>query len=107
MDNKIEKVVNDFKSSIDSQKDYSLKDLVKLLEDTYKNVHGKGKKKQAGGEKKPPSAYNIFIREEIARIQTENLVGVAANDFMKIAAKRWKAQKDGVIDSTSKAPEVE
>ena len=103
MDNTIEKVVSDFKNSLDSQKDYSIKELVKILEDSYKNVYGKGKKKQDGGEKKPPSAYNIFIREEIARIQTENLEGVAANDYMKIAAKRWKAQKES---SANKDPEI-
>ena len=67
--------------------------MTKLLEDSYKTVYGKGKKK-TDGEKKAPSQYNIFIREEIARIRTENLTGVAPNEYMRIAAERWKAHKE-------------
>jgi hypothetical protein len=93
MASKVEKVVEAFKTSLNYENDYSFKDMSKLLEESYKSVYGKGSKKK--GEKKAPSAYNIFIREEIARIRTENLTGVAPNDYMRIAAERWKAQKEG------------
>ena len=93
MEGKIEKVIEEFKSSINPETEYSSKELVKLFEEKCKSVYGGKGKKKSSGEKKAPSAYNIFIREEIARIQKENLVGVAANDFMKIAAQRWKEHK--------------
>lgn len=95
MASKVESVIDTFKNSFDNTTDYSLKDMIKKLEDSYSSVYGGSKKKTkaASGEKKPPSAYNIFIRDEIARIRQENLDGVPANEFMKIAAERWRAQK--------------
>ena len=94
MVSKVEKVLEVFKTSLNYENEYSLKDMTKLLEDSYKSVYGKGKKKSSG-EKKAPSLYNIFIREEIAKIKAENLQGVPPNEFMKIAAERRKAHKEG------------
>jgi len=95
MASKVEKVVEAFKTSLNYENEYSLKDMLKLLEDSYKNVYGKGKKKT--GEKKAPSAYNIFIRDEIAKIKVENPTGVPPNEYMRIAAERWKAHKESLI----------
>jgi|LakMenEpi03Aug12_release.lakeMendotaPanAssembly.Ray.scaffolds.fasta_scaffold05615_10 hypothetical protein len=91
---KIEKVVEAFKTSLNYDNEYSLKDLSKLLEDSYKTIYGKGKKKT--GEKKAPSSYNIFIRDEIAKIKVENPTGVPPNEYMRIAAERWKAHKESL-----------
>jgi hypothetical protein len=95
MATKVEKLVEAFKTSLNNDNEYSLKELTKILEDSYKTVYGKGKKK-TDGEKKAPSAYNIFIRDEIAKIKAENPVGVPPNEYMKIAAERWKAHKEGL-----------
>ena len=92
VENKLEKVVETLKNSLNYENEYSLKDMSKLLEDSYKSVYGKGKKKT--GEKKAPSAYNIFIRDEIAKIKVENPTGVPPNEYMRIAAERWKAHKE-------------
>ena len=94
MASKVEKVVEAFKTSLNNDNEYSLKDMLKLLEDSYKNVYGKGKKKT--GEKKAPSAYNIYIRDEIAKIKVENPTGVPPNEYMRIAAERWKAHKESL-----------
>lgn len=104
MNNKLENVIENFKKSLNNETEYSLKDLIKILEDNYNTIYGnkKGKKKSSTGEKKPPSAYNIFIREEIARIREENLEGVPANEFMKIAAERWKTKKQQIQAENSK-----
>jgi hypothetical protein len=93
---KIEKVVEAFKTSLNYDNEYSLKDLSKLLEDSYKTIYGKGKKKT--GEKKAPSSYNIFIRDEIAKIKVENPTGVPPNEYMRIAAERWKAHKESKLE---------
>lgn len=95
--NKVEKVLEAFKNSLNFDNEYSLKEMVKLLEDSYKSVHGKGKKKT--GEKKAPSAYNIFIRDEIAKIKVENPTGVPPNEYMRIAAERWKTQKETKVEN--------
>lgn len=94
MTSKVEKVVNAFQNSINSEKeDYTLKELFKLLEESYKSVYGK---KKSSTEKKQPSAYNIFIRDEIAKIRGENPSGVAPNEYMKMAAERWKTHKENL-----------
>jgi hypothetical protein len=94
MASKVEKVVEAFKTSLNYDNEYSLKDMLKLLEDNYKNVYGKSKKKT--NEKKAPSAYNIYIRDEIAKIKVENPTGVQPNEYMRIAAERWKAHKESL-----------
>lgn len=94
MTSKVEKVVDAFKNSINFEKeDYTLKELYKLLEESFKSVHGK---KKSPTEKKPPSAYNMFIRDEIAKIKSENPSGVPPNEYMKMAAERWKAHKENL-----------
>lgn len=98
MVSKVEKIVEVFKNSLDYGNEYSVKELTKYLEDAYKEVNGKGKKKSndKNVEKKPPSAYNIFIKEEIAKIKAEGLPDVDPKDFMKIAAGRWKEHKETI-----------
>lgn len=102
MASKVEKVVEAFKTAVNYENEYSLKDLTKILEDAYKNVNGVKGKKKASGEKKAPSAYNIFIREEIARIKLENIEGVPPNEYMRIAAERWKANKAANLEKLEK-----
>jgi hypothetical protein len=91
-----EQVLNDFKSNLDMDNAYSLKDLQKLLETSYKKFN-KGKGSSANKEtKKPPSPYNIFIKEEIAKMKEEKLEGVDPKDYMKLAAQRWQEHKTKV-----------
>jgi hypothetical protein len=87
------KLIETFTASLDSTKnDYSLDELKKLLSEAYK-ASKSGKKK--GGEKKEPSKYNIFIKEEIARIREEN-PSVDNKLLMSLAAARWKDHKEKI-----------
>jgi len=90
---KVNQVVDKFKSSVDVSNDYSIKDLTKILEGVYKEVYG-NKKKSSSTEKKPPSAYNLFVKQEIEKIKSEG-AGVDPKDYMRIAAQRWKKLKGG------------
>lgn len=84
------KVMQTFVSSVDNNRnDYTLDELKKLLSEAYKS----SKKKNSNGEKKPPSKYNIFIKEEIAKIREEN-PEVDNKQLMSIAAARWKEHKE-------------
>lgn len=96
MPSKIDQVLNDFKDSVDD-KDYSFKELTQLLEIAYKkSFKGRNNKVKSDTDvKKEPSAYNIFIKNEITKIKAENIDGVDPKDFMKIAAQRWQEQKEG------------
>lgn len=95
MTSKIDQVVKVFSDSVNTDNAYTSKELVKLLEDAYKQVHkGKGSRaKNTSDVKKEPSAYNIFIKEEITKIKAEAKEGVDPKDYMKIAAARWQEQK--------------
>jgi len=81
-----------FSSKVDNTKDnYTLDELKKLLTEAFKEC--KTKKKLTGGEKKPPSPYNIFIKEEIQRIKNSN-TNVDNKQLMSLAASRWKEHKE-------------
>jgi hypothetical protein len=91
----MEQVINDFKSSLDYQNTYTLKDLQKLLEVSYKKFNKtKGSSKSSSDVKKAPSPYNLFIKEEITRMKEEKLEGVEPKDYMKLAAQRWQLHKN-------------
>lgn len=92
---KTAQVLAKFTSSVQDDEEYSSKDLVKLLETAYKAVNG-GRRKAPDAEKKPPSKYNLFIKSEIEKIKNEKIEGVDPKDYMKIAAQRWKENKENV-----------
>jgi len=89
----IEQVVNSFKDSVNINNEYSLKELLKLLESSYKKVY-KTKNTSAETVKKAPSAYNIFIKEAIAKMKADNLPGVDPKDYMRLAAQKWQEHKN-------------
>ena len=102
MTSKTEQIINDFTSNVDKNTEYSLKDLLSILTTSYKSINTtKSKKKSTtnGGEvvvKKAPSAYNLFVKDEISRIRSEN-TSVNPKDLMKLAAENWKAHKASVV----------
>jgi len=91
---KTSQVTAKFLASVNNDTDYTQKELTKLLEVAYKEVYATRKRASATGEKKPPSAYNLFIKAEIEKIKAEGVEGVDPKDFMKMAAQRWKAHKE-------------
>lgn len=102
----MEQVINDFKNSIDYSNKYSLKDLQKLLEVSYKKYNKSrsvASKTDSSTVKKAPSPYNLFIKEEIARMKEEKLEGVDPKDYMKLAAKRWQLHKNKDVEPDNEA----
>jgi len=103
----LEQVLANFASSVDMKGVYSVKDLQKMLEVSYKEVYGnKRVSSKPVGEKKPASAYNNFIKEEILKIKKEASEGekkLDPKDYMKIAAERWREYKvkNSMDDSVS------
>lgn len=87
-------MIETFTQSLDTSKnDYTLDELKKLLSEAYKS--SKSSKKKNPSEKKEPSKYNIFIKEEIAKIRQEN-PNVENKQLMSLAAARWKEHKESV-----------
>lgn len=91
----VKNVVEKFTTSIDFNKtDYTYVDLAKLL----KNAISKKKSSKKSGdtdssekkEKKPLSAYNIFIRERMEEYKTQEL---APKDKLKKAVEAWNEHK--------------
>lgn len=92
MASKLLQVIDNLKTKI-GDNDLPLKDFQKLVEEAYKEVFG-NKKVKKNDVKKPPSAYNIFIKEEINKIKNEGLQNVDPKNYMKIAATRWQEHKE-------------
>lgn len=91
----ISEVVSEFVEKVGDKDDYTLDELKKILTEAYKN---KTKKKKSSGVKKEPSAYNIFVKEEIAKIKKENSDKKLDNkELMSMAASRWKEHKEKLI----------
>lgn len=86
------KLLSVFTAKLDTNKDdYTLDELKKLLTESFKEC--KSKKKNPNAEKKEPSQYNIFIKEEIQRIKAED-PNVDTKQLMSMAASRWKQHKE-------------
>lgn len=81
-------VVSEFAQKV-GDNDHTLDELKKLLTEVYKNKT----KKKSSGVKKEPSAYNIFVKEEIARIKEKN-PNIDHKKFMSMAAEKWKEHKE-------------
>lgn len=86
-------VVTEFVANVGDKEDHTLDELKKLLSEAYKS---KTKKKTSTGEKKPPSLYNLFIKDEFAKIKKET-PDIDNKKIMSVAAARWKEHKEKAI----------
>lgn len=92
----VKNVVERFTSSVDLTKtDYTSIELVKLLKSAISKKGGSSKKTTNANnsepkEKKPLSAYNIFIRERMEEYKTQEL---APKDKLKKAVEAWNEHK--------------
>lgn len=92
----VKNVVDKFTASINFDKtDYTTNDLVKLIKSACSSKKG-GSKKATNGEdntpkeRKPLSAYNIFIRERMEEYKSQDL---APKDKLKKAVEAWNEHK--------------
>lgn len=92
----MEQVITHFKDSIDYENTYTLKELQSILESSYKKVFKTKGTSKNSDTKKPPSPYNLFIKNEIAKMKEEKLEDVDPKNYMKLAAQKWQEQKNKV-----------
>ncbi|NCA22243.1 MAG: hypothetical protein EBS86_14030 [Crocinitomicaceae bacterium] len=93
-----QQIIDKFTSSVDIEKTYTLAELTTLLKSAYKSS---GSKKADGVEKvkKAPSAYNIFIKEQMELLKND---GASPKDRMRQATANWNKRK-----AETKEPVVE
>jgi len=87
------KWLESFVASIDISKEYSLEDVKKVLAESYKSVKKTKKVKVEGGEKRKPSKYNNFVKEQMRKIKEQN-PDKDNKEIMSIAASLWKEHKE-------------
>jgi len=95
-----QQIINNFSSSVDNDKTYTLAELTTLLKSAYKSATS-NKKSADGTEKvkKAPSAYNIFIKEQMELLKND---GASPKDRMRQATANWNKRK-----AETKEPVVE
>lgn len=100
------KVLDIFSSSLDVTKPYSLEELKKLVTQSYKDA---SKKKKGGSKenavKRAPTKYNIFVKDEMAKLR-EQYPDKEFKELMKMAAEKWNENKVGNVDSSGKLADV-
>ena len=80
-----------FSNIVDIFKDkYTLPQLKQYLTDAYQLKNIKNKKETT--VKREPSAYNIFVKEEFAKIKAES-PELDNKEYMRLIATRWKTKK--------------
>jgi hypothetical protein len=87
----VKQIIDRFVNSVDVNNNYTTVELVKLLKEAAKN--NKSKSTDASGEpkvKKPPSAYNLFIKEQMELLKSD---GCSPKDRMRKATEKWKEKK--------------
>ena len=90
------KVLEYFKESINTTNSYTLDEYKKLITAAFKEAAKKTSKRsgKSGDEvvKREPTKYNIFVKEEILKLKTEN-PDKQYKDLMKMAADKWNENK--------------
>lgn len=85
----VKKVMDAFNAAVDVSQDYSLDDLKKLLVAAYKT----SSKKSKSSEKREPSKYNIFVKNEMMRLKAEQ-PEKSNKEIMSMAAALWNKSKE-------------
>jgi hypothetical protein len=99
----VKQIIDRFINSVDINNNYSTVELVKLLKEAAKN--NKNKSTDASGEpkaKKPPSAYNLFIKEQMELLKSD---GCSPKDRMRKATEKWKEAKEAKAAGVPKTEE--
>ena len=99
------KVLEYFTSSLDISNNYTLDEYKKIVTTAYKDAMKKANKnrvtkghhenddvKKCAIVKREPTKYNIFVKETILHLKTEN-PDKPYKDLMKIAADKWNENK--------------
>eukprot|EP00321_Phaeocystis_globosa_P010008 CAMPEP_0118813220 /NCGR_PEP_ID=MMETSP1162-20130426/2784_1 /TAXON_ID=33656 /ORGANISM="Phaeocystis Sp, Strain CCMP2710" /LENGTH=205 /DNA_ID=CAMNT_0006742989 /DNA_START=40 /DNA_END=654 /DNA_ORIENTATION=+ len=82
------------------------------LDSTQPPGSKRSRKRKAGGDKDPNavpralSAYNVFMKQEVARVKAQH-VEMAHRDAFKMAAERWQASPMNPQNGGARFPQVE
>ena len=93
-------IVNEFVTKVDTDKEYTLNELKKILTEVYTNMNvkstekktikkSKAKEKEEKPAKRAPTAYNNFIKQRITEMKAEH-TGTPAKELLGMAAAEWK-----------------
>jgi hypothetical protein len=97
MDDDMKQLFTDFKTNLTTE----LKEAAKAPAATKAS-----KKGNAPATKREPSAYNLFIKEQMAKIKAAN-PDMPAKELMKAATVEWKKAKEASTASSAPAPTPE
>jgi hypothetical protein len=98
-----QQILDKFVASVNVNENYSIADLVNLLKTAYKPGN---KKYNSNGEvkvKKAPSAYNIFIKEQMELLKND---GTSPKDRMRQATANWNKMKTEKNEKTEDVKET-
>jgi hypothetical protein len=110
-------VLEQFNEKVNRTSEYTIKDLKNILSEIYKEVvastreklienAGKQRKQRTKRErdengevikKREPSAYNLFIKEQSAKIKETNPL-LNSKTIFKMAIDEWKKQKETNVE---------
>ena len=85
--------INEFKNMINIEKNYTRQELNNIMKIAYDNVK-ENKKKNTN--KKPPTKYNLFVKEYLSIFKDEN-PNLSRQDLMSLVGEKWKTMKDTYV----------
>jgi hypothetical protein len=85
-----QQILDKFIASVNVNEIYAIVDLVNLLKAAAKSGNKKSSNNGEPKVKKAPSAYNIFIKEQMELLKNE---GTSPKDRMRQATANWNKQK--------------
>jgi len=111
-----QKIINEFTTLVDTEKEYTRAELGKMLTEVYRQITSekpkktddKPKKKKSKKEKdsdeevepkkkREPTAYNLFVKEQMSIVK-EEFPDLNRQDLMRKIGEMWKAQKGEAKD---------
>ena len=113
------KIVADFAALFEGKdEEISLGEMKKMLTEVHKASSAlskkkeklpRGAKKEAGNDdkpKRPPTAYNIFMGEQMEKLKDEGST-LSGKEKMQLIAKLWKDKKGASSDEEAPTPQVD
>lgn len=89
-----QKIIDEFNKLIDYEKVYTKTEFNNILTQAFKNIKN-SKTKNTNGVKKPPTKYNLFIKENMGKLKQEN-PELNRQELMKLASEKWKIHKNNL-----------
>lgn len=87
------KLIAKIKEEFDYDEDFDCHKEVEKIINIIENFGGKGKKPTSSGEKKPLSAYQKFVKDNLSKVRDEN-PHMKGPDAMREVGRMWKKAKE-------------